>query len=55
MAGAWLSGSTAGRDLEMIKPLFVFITLAVVLALFLARDINILLIGERWRPEWGRR
>ncbi len=51
----WLSGSTAGRDLEMILPLLPFILLAVVLALLLAKDINILLIGEEMAAGLGQK
>ncbi|RAK06350.1 iron complex transport system permease protein [Halanaerobium saccharolyticum] len=51
----WLSGSTAGRDLEMIMPLLPFILGAVILALILARDINILLIGEEMAAGLGQK
>mgnify|MGYP006425688113 CR=1 FL=1 len=51
----WLSGSTAGRDLEMILPLIPFILAAVILALILAKDINILLIGEEMAAGLGQK
>ena len=51
----WLSGSTAGRDLEMILPLLPFIIFAVALSLFLAKDINILLIGEKMAAGLGQK
>lgn len=51
----WLSGSTAGRDLDMILPLLPFILMALVLALLLAKDINILLIGEEMAAGLGQK
>ncbi|TDO86432.1 iron complex transport system permease protein [Halanaerobium saccharolyticum] len=51
----WLSGSTAGRDLEMILPLLPFILAAVILSLILAKDINILLIGEEMAAGLGQK
>ena len=51
----WISGSTAGRDLEMIMPLFPFIIFAIVLALILAKDINILLISEKMAAGLGQK
>lgn len=51
----WLSGSTAGRDLKMILPLLPFILFAVVLSLILAKDINILLIGEDMASGLGQK
>lgn len=51
----WLSGSTAGRDLKMILPLIPFILIAVIIALILAKDINILLIGEDMAAGLGQK
>ena len=51
----WLSGSTAGRDLGMIMPLLPFIFGAIILALILAKDINILLIGEEMAAGLGQK
>ncbi|TCT22374.1 iron complex transport system permease protein [Melghiribacillus thermohalophilus] len=51
----WLAGSVAGRDMEMLLPVLPFMIIAVLIALFLGRAINILLSGEDVAKSLGQR
>jgi iron complex transport system permease protein len=51
----WLSGSVAGRTLDMLKPILPFMLGAVVLAFLLGRSINILTTGEDIAKGLGQR
>ena len=42
----WLTGSVAGRDLEMVLPVLPFIVIATLIALMMAKPLNILMSGE---------
>lgn len=51
----WLAGSVAGRNMEMFLPVFPFMLIAMIVALFLGRAINILLSGEDVAKSLGQR
>lgn len=42
----WLTGSVEGRKLELAAPVFPFMVVGVILAFFLSRAVNILLMGD---------
>ncbi len=42
----WLTGSVAGRTLEMLFPVLPYMVVAVAVALFIAKDINLMLSGD---------
>jgi iron complex transport system permease protein len=42
----WLAGSVSGRTMEMLRPVFPFILLAGLTALFMGRAINVLVTGD---------
>lgn len=42
----WLTGSVAGRSLDMLLPLLPFIFLAIILAFFVSPALNVMMSGE---------
>ncbi|PLR80943.1 FecCD family ABC transporter permease [Bacillus sp. V33-4] len=51
----WLSGSVAGRTLDMLKPILPFMASAVILAFLLGHAVNILTSGEDIAKGLGQR
>lgn len=51
----WLTGSVAGRSMDMLLPVLPFMFGAGLIALFLGRSINILLSGEDVAKGLGQR
>jgi iron complex transport system permease protein len=51
----WLVGSVAGRDLSMLIPVVPYIAAAGVAAIFIAKPINILIMGEDVARGLGQR
>ncbi|AGB42203.1 ABC-type Fe3+-siderophore transport system, permease component [Halobacteroides halobius DSM 5150] len=51
----WLSGSVAGRTMDMLKPLLPFMVGASILALFLGNHVNILMSGDDIAKGLGQR
>jgi iron complex transport system permease protein len=51
----WLVGSVAGRDLNMLIPVIPYIAAAGVAAIFIARPMNILIMGEDVARGLGQR
>ncbi|WP_430787126.1 FecCD family ABC transporter permease [Virgibacillus flavescens] len=50
----WLSGSVAGRNMEMLLPVLPFIILAILIALFMGKSLNILMSGEDVAKSLGQ-
>ncbi|MGQ3480277.1 FecCD family ABC transporter permease [Paenibacillus sp. TY11] len=42
----WMAGSVSGRSLEMLQPLFPFMLVAGISAMFMGRAVNLLVTGE---------
>ncbi|MBP3952683.1 FecCD family ABC transporter permease [Bacillus suaedae] len=51
----WLSGSVAGRSIDMLIPLLPFVISAWVVSMFLGRSVNILRSGEDVARSLGQR
>ncbi|TBL74690.1 iron ABC transporter permease [Paenibacillus thalictri] len=51
----WMAGSVAGRDLDMLAPVLPYMLLAGVMALLLARPVNLLASGEEVAKGLGQR
>jgi iron complex transport system permease protein len=51
----WLTGSVSGRTLEMLFPVLPFMVLALGIAIFIAKDINLMLSGEDVAKSLGVR
>ncbi|KMK75382.1 FecCD family ABC transporter permease [Alkalihalobacillus pseudalcaliphilus] len=51
----WMAGSVAGRDLNMLVSVFPYLGMAMIVALFLGRPLNILLSGEDVAKGLGQR
>lgn len=51
----WLAGSVAGRSMDMLLPVLPFITVAILVSLFLGRSINILISGEDVAKSLGQK
>lgn len=50
----WLSGSVAGRDLEMLGPVLPFIVVSITVAMFMGKPLNILMSGEDVAKNLGQ-
>lgn len=42
----WMAGSVSGRTLDMLYPVLPYMSVAALIALFMGRSINLLLIGD---------
>lgn len=51
----WLAGSVAGRSMDMLLPILPFMSIAIIIALFLGRHINILMSGEDVAKNLGQK
>ncbi|MBB1528391.1 iron ABC transporter permease [Pectobacterium carotovorum subsp. carotovorum] len=51
----WLAGSVSGRSLSMLLPLLPYFVIALLLALLLARHLNILVAGDEIAKGLGQR
>lgn len=51
----WLVGSVAGRELNQLQAVMPYIVVGLVLAMFLARHLNVLQVGEEVAQGLGQR
>ncbi|ENH95545.1 iron (III) dicitrate transporter permease [Gracilibacillus halophilus YIM-C55.5] len=50
----WLSGSVAGRDMDMLLPVLPYITVGTFIAFFMGKPLNILMSGEDVAKNLGQ-
>lgn len=50
----WLSGSVAGRDLDMLLPVLPFIFVSIGVAFFMGKPLNVLMSGEDVAKNLGQ-
>ncbi|WP_412097997.1 FecCD family ABC transporter permease [Halobacillus litoralis] len=50
----WLSGSVAGRDLDMLLPVLPFIVVSIIVAFFMGKPLNILMSGDDVAKNLGQ-